>query len=219
MMWSTELKGVTLDNHQKASANHPSLSMHIHHALRWGGTRQSFDKPMTISIAISDLRLKVLYSHIEKVIDDRPPCIIGLATAEDMQYYKWLWPSIDSAHPSHPASELWCFYHILFWSYSLSQVKFKHSYVRKILCIIGCHPLLLPRATLSTPDFHCCSCHGHWQMHAQSRSNLILVDFTIFQSDTSISFLRLWCRYHWIVCVLSSTLVKDQCLYIAWFSR
>jgi len=45
---------------------------------------------MTISIAISDLRLKVLYSHIEKVIDDRPPCIIGLATTEDMQYYKWL---------------------------------------------------------------------------------------------------------------------------------
>ena len=160
-----------------------------------------------------------MWAHIEKVIDDRPPCIIGLATAEDMQYYKWLWPSIDSAHPSHPTSEIWCFYHLLFWSYSLSQVKFKHSYVRKILCIIGCHPLLLPRATLSTPDFHCCSCHGHWQMHAQSRSNLILVDFTIFQSDTSISFLRLWCRYHWIVCVLSSTLVKDQCLYIAWFSR
>ena len=88
-------------------------------------------------------RVVLKVSHIEKVIDDRPTCIIGLANVEDIQYCKWLWPSIDSAHPSHRASEVWCFYHVLLWSYSLSQVKFKHSYVGEILCITGCHPLLL----------------------------------------------------------------------------
>ena len=66
-MWSTELKGegVTLDNHQKASVGKSSKfeNAYLSYAyVRWHNKTQSFDKPMTSSIAISDLRLKVFHT-------------------------------------------------------------------------------------------------------------------------------------------------------------
>ena len=71
------------------------------------------------------------------------PWIIGCASAECIQYWKWVWPSINSVDPSHCAAKVWCFSHVWFWNYSLSKVKIKHSYVWKMLCAIGCRSLLL----------------------------------------------------------------------------
>ena len=47
----------------------------------------------------------------------------------------------------------------------------------KYYVLSGATPCCLSKATLSMPNFHCCSCHGHWEMHAQSRPNLILLIF------------------------------------------
>jgi len=66
------------------------------------------------------------------------------AIVEDIRYWMWVWPSINSVGPTYCAFQVWCFSHVRFWSYSLSKLKFRHSYVQKILCIFRCYSLLLP---------------------------------------------------------------------------
>ena len=169
------------------------------------------------------------------MINDRLPRIIGHASAEDVPYRKWVWPSIDSVDPSHCAFQGWCFSHVCFWSYSLSEVKFGHSYARQILRIIGrrsvlllwgnsrrvfgnigkphdpaaTHPILIVVAALSTERCRWMSRHLYLDggfLH-------------IFSVDTSNRLLGLWCRIQWNVQVLRSTMVKVRCLCILWFSR
>lgn len=43
----------------------------------------------------------------------------------------------DPVAPAH------CTFLVWLLSYSLSKGKFRHSYVQKILCILGCHSMLL----------------------------------------------------------------------------
>ena len=172
------------------------------------------------------------YTHAQSC---RLPRIIGHASAEDVPYRKWVWPSIDSVDPSHCAFQGWCFSHVCFWSYSLSEVKFGHSYARQILRIIGrrsvlllwgnsrrvfgnigkphdpaaTHPILIVVAALSTERCRWMSRHLYLDggfLH-------------IFSVDTSNRLLGLWCRIQWNVQVLRSTMVKVRCLCILWFSR
>ena len=121
------------------------------------------------------------------MINDWLPWTIRRASAEDIWYRKWAWPSIDSVDLSQCAFQVWCFSHIWFWSYSLSKVKFKHSYVQKILCIIRTplHVASLGQLSASfrqhwkaqwpcchMPDFHCHSCFGHWEALGGTVPNL-----------------------------------------------
>ena len=98
---------------------------------------------------------------------------------KDVRYQKWVWPSIDSVDPSHRAFQVWCFSHVWFWNYSLSKVKFRHSYVR-ISFMYYWTPLHIaslrqlsaslrqhqeaPWPYCYTPDSRCHSCAGHWEV-------------------------------------------------------
>jgi len=44
---------------------------------------------------------KLFACTVEYVTSEWPPWIIGCASAEDLWYQKWVWPSIDSVDPSH----------------------------------------------------------------------------------------------------------------------
>ena len=45
---------------------------------------------------------------IEKVINYRTPSIFRRASAEVVQLRKWVWPSVDSAHPPHCVLQVCC---------------------------------------------------------------------------------------------------------------
>ena len=148
-----------------------------------------------------------------------------------------MWPSIDSVDHAHHAFQVWCFSHVCFWSYSLSKVKFGHSYVRQILCIIGrrsvlllwgncrrvfsnigkphdpaaTHPILVVVAASSTER---CRWMSTRSRHLWSDSGFLHI-FSVYASNR---FLGLWCRIHWNVQVLRSTMVKVRCLCVTWFS-
>jgi len=173
------------------------------------------------------------------VINDWPSWIIGHASAEDVWYWKWAWPSIDSVDPSHDCVfQVWCFSHVWFWSYSLSKVEFGHSYVQQILCIFRrCSKLLLSGNSWQVFD-------NIGKLHGPAATRLILVVVSASSTercrwnvnqvspsligqwispyssvDASNRFLGVQCRIQWSVRVLRSTTVKVRCLYVAWFSR
>ena len=157
---------------------------------------------------------------------------------KDVRYQKWVWPSIDSVDPSHRAFQVWCFSHVWFWNYSLSKVKFRHSYVR-ISFMYYWTPLHIaslrqlsaslwqhqeaPWPYCYTPDSRCHSCAGYWEvsLNVDQVSSLLIRQWIspYFSVDASNRFLGLRCSIQWNVQVLRSTMVQVQCLYIVWFSR
>ena len=99
-------------------------------------------------------------------------------------------PHTDSVDPSHSVSEVWCFFQVWFWTYSLSNVNSDTAMFRRFYVLLDAAPCCSTKATLGeistilggsksllmNAQFHCHSClrHGEVLLNAyQVLSSLI----------------------------------------------